>query len=277
MYLINIEGLRDEEILNNIGQSIEHFRQQDRVFSIYEIDGLNIGFKPSKIPVSAFKVNLNRIENYSVSDIEEFVIYLKELNSNIFLMPNNKNIVKTFKDMSADNGLAYMLYEPFDFDRELKVENFTYNEYQIIKEIFEEPLDAGGFTSVDFMFKLKINEGGIVYNSNGKQLLDLKKDEFADIFLMKPEDSMWEKELEICRKNKSFTVKFYNPLAFLFGFETVNINKKIIDYKYRVFDSIKNISPQDYPKVPNPIIDILNRNEYIKLEDSLNIIRGHYK
>ncbi|WP_459195601.1 hypothetical protein [Wukongibacter baidiensis] len=275
MYLINIKKLKDEEILNNIYQSIEHFRLQDRVFITYEIDIENRDIELFNVQTHAFILDLNELSKISESDMEELVYDLIETRSNVLVRHDtgkDNDILKRFEGICLKNGLAYMELKKFDFNKDIKLEDLQYNEYQIVKEIFEETVEVRSFRSTDFMIKLEIDSKGKIYDRKGKFVLDLASSEFISILNMAKEENVLNKEMNFFREAKGlFTLDFYDPFVFMFDVE--EINQKIIDYKYKVFDLIKDLSPEDYPRVPRPIIDILNKNEFIRLTDILNIIK----
>jgi len=270
-----LDGIRNIDILKNIYQSIDCFSLFNKVFLIYKLN-LKDGEPVNKnIQAHVMMLDLNDFEGKETSYIEDVVADIIEMNTSVVVKDyrgKDEEFKSKVHSIIEDFGMKFSWSE-FNFDKEIDLTSPTYNEMQIINEIFEEPIKGFAFSSRNFLLKYSIDEGGQVFYKN-KKVLDLKESQFVELLFTSNDEIPMkiEKELQYYNKNSGLTTKFYEPFVFLP--EDEDVNSKILKYKYKVFETLKNISPDMYPKIPAEVAEVLNKNGYIQLNDIMEIIGG---
>ena len=270
MYYITIKGVADLAILNNINQTINLFRLGNRSFLLYEVIDIKQNIKEIKAHAILFDLSLFSVEEEL---IEEGIFDLIEAGTNILIKESTDlQLNSIFKALAKKHGLSYQLWSSYCFEREITLESIGYNEFQIIREIFKLPVSTLQFSEADFIMSLTIDEKGLVMDEDMRILGDLRHNELIELIHYKPVD--FKERVIDCisyySNERGFTPYLYEPWPFLIGMD--NITKRIIDYKYKVFDFVKGIAPEDYPKLPFDIVQLLNENGYIMMKDIMATI-----
>jgi|GEM_PF-4984033 len=265
MYYITVKGVTDLVILNNINETLDVFKLRNRSFLLYEIIDIKQKIRGFKAHAILLDISLFIFEEEL---IEERIFDFIEEDTNILIKESNKHeLNNSFKALAKKHGLSYRPMESHYFDREINLEAIGYNELQIIREIFKLPVSTLQFSEADFLLRVTVDKNGLVMDENMRVLGDLRRDKLVELIHYSPVD--FKERVNACLSyyshERGFTPHMYEPWPFLHRID--NISKKIIDYKYRVFDFVKGIEPEDYPRLPLEIVQLLNDNCYIMMKD----------
>ncbi|WP_026478390.1 hypothetical protein [Alkaliphilus transvaalensis] len=272
MYYIKLQGIENREILRNIYQSIDVFRLSNRSFLLYEIP-YTTTIPIKEIKAHAFLIDLNLYNSEDEELLEDLVFDLIEVRSNVLVKFSGDNAVNVmFTELYRAHGLNVIPWSNEFLEKEITIQDLGYTELQIINEIFELPVATLQFSEGDFIIKLIVGKDGIVTNEEGTVIGELQKEYLIEILHKKPDHfrDKISKVLNDYNLDTPFTPKFYEPWPFLLDED--NVTEKIIDYKYKVFNFIKNIEPKDYPNLPHEVVKILNENNYIQMKDIVNVL-----
>lgn len=273
MYLIEMNALKDIDLLKRIYTGIDCFRLGNIVFVVYRFDleeGLAVN---KKLVAHLFIVECRQLAKYPEMEIEEFLLDLVEMNANVVFDFNDTpdDLKNRIKDMASSFGIRYMEKKPFDFDREVDLRKLTFNDFQIILEIMGIESKAISYTAKDFMARYMIHPDGKVFDRYGNAVADLNKDHFVKLIFY-PYPGI-DKVLDEDSRHSVGLLKasWYDPCPFLFN-DDENLNKRIVDYKYRVFEELKDIRPSMYPELQAELAEVLNKSNYICFDDIMSII-----
>jgi len=281
MFLLNINGNTNPKHIEKIFSSIDHFKLIYNFTIMYTPNlGKSLKYKELLIDKNfyhALKIDLNKIDNYSEEELEDFILDLEQLDSNILLkeyVGENETLKKLLKDILDNFKLEYISDKPFDFDKEMDLTDLTYEEYMVILEIMQDDDLEKKYYSSQFLFEIRVDEDGSVYK-NDKFIFNLDESEFHELFIhIKKRDlNIMTRDYVDYHTDNILDASWYSPFIFLSNADDKNLNKKIINYKYKIFDIMKNIDPIDYPLINTEVITILNNNGYIKFNEIIDIIK----
>jgi len=277
MYVAEIRDLENKALAKDIYKSIDTFNMAKDIFFIYESTFKN-GFTVNKDVIAHMHIlNLNNLEKIKDDEetIEDLILDYIELDREIIVKPytgEDENFKKLLEDIIEEFGLKYRLFEPYNFDREIRLDELAFEDYNIALEIFENSnYKKLPFNSRRMLIHLVIDENGIVWCEKDK-VLDLNEEPFYNIKFYRNKDIDKKLEAEITREEGIFNTDWHEPITFLT--EEGNVSEKIVDYKYKVFNKIKNIKPRDYPETNPTLIELLNNLGYIQMDDVVDILRG---
>lgn len=280
MYLVEIKKLKDEEIYKKIYTDIDLLNISKHIYITYEFDFNENLELPKYIQAHMYIVNINQILKYSEDELEDLILDLIEFNKTIVLKnleeidpdESNKEKIKILKEIIEDFGLEYFKYETYNFDKKIDLKNPDYVTYQIVLEFLDAPdLDEPVYGLKTFFKRFTINKEGILKFENEK-ICDLNKDSILKI-VNYTNDKIEENFKEVLKERENvINTNWYEPLTYII--EGKKANEKILNYKKRVFEKIKNIPPERYPEINYEIISKFNMAGYIMLKDIKNILKG---
>ncbi len=273
MYFLKLKGITDKSIFRNIYKNMDIFRLSNRTFILYEIpQAIEIPLK--LIKAHAFLLDLCCFKELNEDALEDLVFDLIEIKNNILVKESgDEKHNALFYSLAADHGLEVRKWEPYKFDRKIDISNLNLNDFYIIKEIFQMPVEDIKFSEADFLLKYNITSDGLVYDEENAVIGNLYSDNLIEIINKMPANFKTHVDRLVSKHEEtSFSPYFYEPWPFIYGDNETT--EKIVAYKYKVFDAIKNIEPKDYPGLPMAVIDILNICGYITIPDIINVLGG---
>jgi hypothetical protein len=257
-------------MLDKIYKAIDALMFRGNVFMLYEINIGQTCLIPEGVTANVFRIN---IDGNIKSNIDELVVQLAECGRPVLLgdMKSDEESDK-FKKSCRYFGVNYTQYEPLEFLGHVDLANLRYNDLEIIKELLGIPSNAVKFNRLMFMHKIEVKSDGSVFvcsNYRGS----LKDEEFIAFLLDVPDQTInaVKDEFIVYTDKKPVSADLYEPWPFFDG--DPHISKKIIGYKYRVFQAIKNIDEHQYMYIDRNLIDLLNEHGYIQLKDIEAILK----
>lgn len=254
MYLIKLNDITDTRIINEI-------KLQMNKYSLYDICYLN--YVTTSQIVSDVEVDFLTIK------AKEFISNNKFSKEQLEKLLNKVNVIIDI-DNCSNEEISYLnlMFGKINFKllkerKKFDIYNLTFNDICIIKDLLQVKNNKKTFSKRDFQMIVDIdNIGDVVINK--KFIGNIFDTPFITLITsVSVEDRKEEYEDSI------FGCYIYEPWSFLD--ETYN-NEEIIKYKIEVFDKIKNLSDEEYFRLPLELKELLAKNYYIRWDDFIKII-----
>lgn len=269
MFIV-LSDIADKAMLDKIYKAIDALMLRGNVFMLYEINIGQTCLIPEGVTANVFRIN---IDGNIKSDIDEIVVQLAELGRPVLLgdVKSDEESDK-FKKSCRYFGVNYTQYEPSEFLGHVDLANLRYNDMEIIKELLGIPSNAVRFNRLMFMHKIEVKSDGSVFVCNNYSG-SLKDEEFIAFLLDVPNQTIdaVKDEFLVYTDKKPVSADLYEPWPFFDN--DPHISRKIIDYKYRIFQAIKNIDEHQYMYIDRNLTDLLNEHGYMQLKDIENILK----
>lgn len=135
---------------------------------------------------------------------------------------------------------------------------------ETIKEIFMvQDNQVNKYYTKDYCIRLSVDENNICQQTGIEFNID-------SLFRLTDDTMKILNELVNIDTSKiDFDICLYDNIFFYMEYISP---EDILDFKYKVFDAIKNLKPEDYPNVSEDIINIINNSFYIPLDDLKEIL-----
>lgn len=279
MYLITLDRISNMNVLKEIYLNVGRFKLQSIIYinniidfksKTYNIDNIASDFLT--IDIKNLKEDIDNGE-LTIEDIEECLYDLTELNREIVL--KNINSSEEIFDLIKSIGISYIIPEDLLNPNFNKFNEIDTNTEIIIYDFFDKKHKFRRFTEDDFAIKLSIdNDGNIVYKHKVKA--NLLEDGFKALFRFENYDFDFTlKENTDAKLNKLLGNYMYDPHFFLI--EGIDYEKSIFEVKERVFELIEEVSPERYSEMKQEVLDLFNKNNYIKISDIKKLISSNDK
>lgn len=279
MFLITLNKVISKEVLKKVYTSIYEYNLKPIIFIEYLIDLKNKNYSQENIISDFFTLDLLELENMfnneeiSIDEIEDSLFDLIDMDKEIVL--KNSLHSKILIDVVKNTGISYVIPEDIlnikDFDK------LDTNAQLIIYDFFDKKHNYKKFKTNEFKYRFLIDNSGDIYFENKKvlNLLDKEANLLEILFDFKLIDIKSDKEKNHSKVENLLGTYIYDPHLYLI--EDIDYDKEIINIKLEIFEKIKNVSPDEYKKMTENILELFNKNNYIQLNDILNIINGYDK
>lgn len=280
MYLLTLDKVSDPKILKNIYTNIDCFNLDGHTFIVYNLDLTN-GFNfNSKMMCHVISVDLRDLVHYNEDQVEDIILDLittaiPVAYSNIELV--DTSLLNMVKLLSDTHKLKYTLLWKGMYSEDIDLVNLSYNDIEIVKEIFGCKCGESAMNSTDFLYRFTVKSDGCLYDDYTEQLLsNLCEVGYYEAIQQNSIliNTIIHKEMDEYFREKILSNYFYEPWIFLLHKDVTVINQLIQEYKLKIFNSIKNIDPEDYPRMNSEIISLMNKTGYIKMNDILEIVEN---
>lgn len=183
----------------------------------------------------------------------------------------NSDTESRIKDMLDEVGIDLNLIINSEAFFSKKQDLNNYLTKNIVLELFDDYPNQKNYSPYNFLLNFKVlNDGKVLVNED--EVGDLKKESFDEIYLR----AMLEKKDETIEKIKvldafnlaHLNVNFPEPLVFIQNSEDIEkLCEKIIALKLDIFDQIKNIKLRQYNVIPDYLLDIMIKTQYVSIDD----------
>lgn len=275
MYLIKLNKITNIDILKKIYVAIDEYNLKSYIYVMYNPNLKNKSYNINKLMAHFITINVKDFTEINEDDIDDIILDLVELSKNNNIIFETKDadsdLINKIEDICISYGLDFKTLQSNNIEEPVNIKKLNYNDICTIYDFFKVKHNAFAFTSNTFLIQFTIDNKGIVYDEDNKEVLDLNKHSLVDILFIKPKNL--DDKIKALSSNKIDIINYnlYEPWALL-NYDS-NINNKITNYKLNVFDAIKNITPEEYIFLPDKIIQLLNINGYIQMKDILPIIK----
>lgn len=268
MFLVNINGVSDINVLRALYMSIKKYHLEKVAYFQYIVDLSEKGHNTQHLIVDSFHLNIKDIVNFNETELEDFVYDVTE--KNIPLSINSKGVDKErlnlFKNITDEVGLSYVDLDTYLNNNDVTYQGLTENDVNLVYDWLDIKMNSKQkFDHNSFLLILNVDKKGDVYNE-GVFVGNIINDDLMDMLFGKCKVKHNVPNVE----NDVFGYFMYEPWAFLN--DDVDF-EGIIKYKVNLFDKIKNIEPEDYQNCPQELWNALNENSYIRMDDILPIIK----
>lgn len=220
------------------------------------------------------------ISSYELSslkeeDLVELILQIIETKSVVYVtncqtkfLPKLRNTLEYFENTNIKICK--------DYKGGVNVKEWDTVDSEITKEIFEYDTNPiGTFNNLAINLELK-------YDSSYEL-----KDFLGNKYELPVEDKIEDKNnlefiINLDTQCKLHLInKYYNcPFNFNVYEPILNINEStvenMIEYKWKVFDKLKDLDVNGMSRLPNDIVSACNENEFILYKDALKVINGDY-
>ncbi len=276
MYLLNIKNVTDKKILSNIYNNINQFGLGDKFFIVYEPDFSQSVKIDKNILAHVILINPSQLKAYSEEVIEDLILDLIEMGGFVLFRCSDCEDTDLVASICNSFKLNHLFVRDSHYENNIDLVNSSINDVKIIDEIINSHVDENRYSTKDFIFRYTVEpSGNIIDGYSGETIMNLDDSDFIDILFHKPEgfDELKKDAFREYDAQTGLSCYFYEPWIFLMYKN--DLHSKIIDYKMKVFDAIKNIDPEDYPLLRPEIAEIFNNAGYIKLNDIKKIINDN--
>lgn len=276
MYLLTLNKVSDLSILKEIYLSIYNYGLINQFFIVCNPDLKSKTYKIPNLIYNAIKIDLEILKDYSTEDIEDIMFDLVEVSSNVIFNKKSapKELIGNIEEICVSTGLSYRYYGDTGLDKKVDLNNLTFNDLNIIYDIFNKKNNVKQYNPRDFLVRLSIDNKGVMSLENGKKVGNILDSSFITELLKAPQYLLSNIEMmeKGCAQSSSPHIDYtlYEPWAFLE--EDTEIFTKIEEYKWGIFEAIKNIEPHQYKYLSKELVEILNESEYIQFKDIFKII-----
>lgn len=273
MYLLNIKNVTDKKVLSNIYNNINQFGLGDKFFIVYEKDYVESPEIDKNILAHVFVVDTEQLKHYSEDTIENIVLDLIEMGGFVIIRHREGDDVELVSSICSSFKLNHLFIKDHYYENDIDLVNVSVNDIKIVNEIINGHIDENKYSFKDFMFRYTVDsEGNVIDEYSHETILNLYESDFVEILFHKPAQfELLKKEVNSeVDKETGLSHYFYEPWLFLL--HKTDMNSKIINYKMKVFNAIKNIDPEDYPVLRPEMVEIFNNAGYIKFNDIKKII-----
>ena len=276
MYLLNIKNVTDKKILSNIYNNINQFGLGDKFFIVYEPDFSQSVKIDKNILAHVMLINPSQLKAYSEDVIEDLILDLIEMGGFVLFRCSDCEDTDLVASICNSFKLNHLFVKDSYYENNIDLVNSSINDVKMIDEIINSHIDKNKYSNKDFIFRYTVEpSGNIIDGYSGETIMNLYESDFIDILFHKPEgfEELKKDAFHEYDTQTGLSCYFYEPWIFLMYRN--DLNSKIIDYKIKVFDAIKNIDPEDYPLLRPEIVEIFNNAGYIKLNDIKKIINDN--
>jgi hypothetical protein len=236
---------------------------------------------PAKTKLIATNVSIDLIDLnkfYDEETLNDLVLDLVELRKTVLLFNRSKtdlgNLDK-FLGICSEYGLVYKINNGLTYEPPCSLRELLYSDISILFELLDIKCNATVITPSQACIQLTLSSDGRITGKNGEVKADLANDSLVRALTMFTESEVGEltsienyvgieNDFELCMYGTEF-----------YATEHSNLISEILDYKYAVFDLIKNIDPADYALLPPEVVGALSTSGYVRLDDILNILNGY--
>ncbi len=279
MHLIELHRLSDISLLQAIYKNINHFNLLNQLLIIYTPDLKKKSYKIPNLFYHILKLNFEELLVLDEATITDIIFDLIELDTNIILHTNGvdqfSQKAQMVKSIMDESGMKYIIpHRSLILDKEIDLKKLSYNDLCIVKEIFNQKNDGIKFSITNFLFRYRIDELGDIFFQN-ENIGNVERISIARLLFTeanKKSSIIHEAEKKLCSFTEAFSFFFYEP--WLFFIEDIDYLEEIKRYKYKIYNSIKSISPYQYPEISGDIVDILNKQSYVQMNDILDLMNG---
>lgn len=151
-----------------------------------------------------------------------------------------------------------------DYSKINELEDFDYSDNFVIHEIFEAP-QRSKYSLLDFQLQMEI---GDKVDLNGEEI-DLEKG------LLKALDLKHQLNKKAIKESlySPFNLDIYLPIT---DINNINVSQ-LLEYKWEVFEKVKQIGPNNMQGLSRGVIDLCNSNEFIPYREIESILDGDYE
>lgn len=277
MFLITLNKIKNKTLLKKLYTSIYEYNLKPIIFIEFLIDLKNKNYTQENIIADFLTLDLLELENMfnneeiSIDEIEDSIFDLIDMNKEIVL--KNSLHSSILIDVVKNTGISYVIPEEIlnikEFDK------LDTNSQLIIYDFFDKKHNYKKFKTNEFKYRFLIDNSGDIYFKNKRvlNLLDKEVNLLKTLFDFKLIDIESDAKNNYSEIEDLLGVYIYDPHLYLI--EDIDYDKEIVNMKLEVFDKIKNVSPDEYKKMTENILELFNNNNYIQLNDILNIINGY--
>ncbi|MGB9812407.1 MAG: hypothetical protein ACPLVF_02045 [Thermovenabulum sp.] len=277
MILVTINAAENKKLTEKIGKEIKSFfTTTDSFINIciqykdeikkYDIDYANFYLLEPKAIIkteekiladfSCYCVENNKLIGIKLSDderedesIKNKISLLEMIGANYCIIPFRiKNIIDIKNLDKMDEIFIHTLFQEKDQIKNIKM----YNSRSMIKKFI---IEQNG----DVYEKIKKDEKKYIGNALNDNIVKLI---LTNINI---DAETVKEEIKLCDRYDDYLNDNF-PIPFVF-IDNNKSQQEIIDYKIKLFEAVKNLSPTDYIYLPPAIIDILIKNAYLPLEE----------
>lgn len=277
MYLIRYNDSIDGTVLKNLNEGLE------ALSSVKTLRIIDITFNEETILDKLKNSNIAVISVSAIKDIDydDLVLDLIESGVKVYLNfdtdveddTNDLTTYKNFIEVCSQYGLFCEGYKENELIVPPSIDYLKSSDIKIVHELLLGIIADDKYELGEHPIRYRIEDDGTVLDSNDNERFILSSSESVFYFLQTSKEDI-DRIVEQLKDSKVQTVEavtnyFYSDVIYLmFNITT----KDIIDYKYKIFDLIKDINPEQYNEIPDGLVVLLNRIKYICLTDLKKIL-----
>lgn len=277
MYLITLDKVTNMNVLKEFYMNIGRYKLTSIMYINNSIDFKSKNYKIENFISDFITLDLKYLndilnkDEITIDEIEDCLYDIAELDREIVL----KNVASSdfIFNLIKSIGVSYVIPENLlksNFDNFGDIDT---NTELIIYDFFDKKHKFRRFFEEEFSIRLSIDNDGNIWNNNEIKS-NILTNGFKALFEFDNYNFKFSTNTSKNKKTNSLIGNYvYDPHFFLI--ENIDYEREIYNMKKSIFNNIKEVEPNRYKEMKKDILDLFNKNNYIKLTDIQKIIYGN--